>query len=191
MDALKSAGRAIIKSPGIPRHTWGTSKHENKAQDKVFAYVAQSQYNETLECHAFLCPKKKTAQAVTLTVAQAFKVALDLWETAQEGGAVSYNIVIQHAPDYLYDVNIRGAEKTNGRSNEEQLRKPFFSSSVHQSTSQHNTPDRRPPVKQDSWVCTVLFQLAGVDLLCSTSVFADSLMLQISSSDEPHKGVGA
>uniref|UniRef100_A0A673MYZ9 PID domain-containing protein n=1 Tax=Sinocyclocheilus rhinocerous TaxID=307959 RepID=A0A673MYZ9_9TELE len=28
MDALKSAGRAIIKSPGVPRHTWGTSKHE-------------------------------------------------------------------------------------------------------------------------------------------------------------------
>ncbi|RXM33480.1 Low density lipoprotein receptor adapter protein 1 [Acipenser ruthenus] len=220
MDALKSAGRAIIKSPGIPRHTWGTSKHEklpenwtdtketlmegmafsvkylgmtlveqpkgeemasaairrivstarasakkfqkvtlkvsprgiiltdtetnelidnvsiyrisyctaDKAQDKVFAYVAQSQFNETLECHAFLCPKKKIAQAVTLTVAQAFKVALDLWETAQEG-----------------------AEKTNGGSNEEQLRKPFFSSSIHQSTSQHNTPDRRPPVKQDSW----------------------------------------
>ncbi|MGH0144309.1 UNVERIFIED_CONTAM: hypothetical protein FKN15_058029 [Acipenser sinensis] len=67
----------------------------DKAQDKVFAYVAQSQYNETLECHAFLCPKKKTAQAVTLTVAQAFNVALDLWETAQEGGAVSYNMVIQ------------------------------------------------------------------------------------------------
>ena len=30
MDALKSAGRAIIKSPGVPRHTWGTSKHESK-----------------------------------------------------------------------------------------------------------------------------------------------------------------
>uniref|UniRef100_A0A665UZI2 Si:dkey-71h2.2 n=1 Tax=Echeneis naucrates TaxID=173247 RepID=A0A665UZI2_ECHNA len=177
MDALKSAGRAIIKSPGVPRHTWGTSKHEklpenwtdtketllegmvfnvkylgmtlvgqpkgedmasaaihrivataragakkfrkvtltvspkgiiitdtettdlienvsiyrisyctaDKTQDKVFAYVSQSQFNETLECHAFLCQKKKIAQAVTLTVAQAFKVALDLWEIAQEG----------------------------------------------------------------------------------------------------------
>uniref|UniRef100_A0A8C5EDZ1 Si:dkey-71h2.2 n=1 Tax=Gouania willdenowi TaxID=441366 RepID=A0A8C5EDZ1_GOUWI len=176
MDALKSAGRAIIKSPGVPRHTWGTSKHEklpenwtdtketllegmvfnvkylgmtmvgqpkgedmasaaihrivttarastkkfrkvtltvspkgiiitdtettdliedvsiyrisyctaDKTQDKVFAYVSQSQFNESLECHAFLCQKKKIAQAVTLTVAQAFKVALDLWEIAQE-----------------------------------------------------------------------------------------------------------
>ncbi|KAL0967092.1 hypothetical protein UPYG_G00247720 [Umbra pygmaea] len=176
MDALKSAGRAIIKSPGVPRHTWGASKHEklpenwtdtketllegmvfqvkylgmtlvgqpkgedmaaaairrivttaratakkfqkvtltvspkgiiimdteshdliedvsiyrisyctaDKTQDKVFAYISQSQFNETLECHAFLCHKKKIAQAVTLTVAQAFKVALDLWEIAQE-----------------------------------------------------------------------------------------------------------
>ena len=28
--------------------------------DKVFAYIVQSQHNETLECHAFLCTKKKT-----------------------------------------------------------------------------------------------------------------------------------
>lgn len=32
---------------------------------------------------AFLFPLQ--AQAVTLTVAQAFKIALDLWEIAQEG----------------------------------------------------------------------------------------------------------
>lgn len=31
----------------------------DKTQDKVFAYVSQSQFNETLECHAFLCQKKK------------------------------------------------------------------------------------------------------------------------------------
>ncbi|XP_061610851.1 E3 ubiquitin-protein ligase RNF19B isoform X2 [Phyllopteryx taeniolatus] len=176
MDALKNAGRAIVKSPGVPRHTWGTSRHRklaenwtdtketllegmafhvkylgmtlvgqpkgedmaaaairrivataragakkfrkvtltvspkgivitdtdttdlvedvsiyrisyctaDKNQDKVFAYVSQSPFNETLECHAFLCQKKKIAQAVTLTVAQAFKVALDLWELAQQ-----------------------------------------------------------------------------------------------------------
>lgn len=27
--------------------------------DKVFAYIVQSQHNETLECHAFLCTKRK------------------------------------------------------------------------------------------------------------------------------------
>lgn len=31
----------------------------DKTQDKVFAYVSQSQFNETLECHAFLCQKRK------------------------------------------------------------------------------------------------------------------------------------
>ncbi|XP_041107000.1 low density lipoprotein receptor adapter protein 1-like isoform X2 [Polyodon spathula] len=276
MDALKSAGRAIIKSPGVPRHTWGTSKHEklpenwtdtketlmegmvfsvkylgmtlveqpkgeemasaairrivstarasakkfqnvtlkvspkgitltdtetneltenvsiyrisycttDKAQDKVFAYVAQSQYNETLECHAFLCPKKKTAQAVTLTVAQAFKVALDLWETAQEDkskkvqtccscSAVESNsgmkshcvsewkpqnltFALHRIPLCKQLLNKKAsvyAEKTNGQSKEEKIRKPFFSSSssIHQSTSRHNTPIRWSPVKQDSW----------------------------------------
>uniref|UniRef100_A0A3Q2GS03 Si:dkey-71h2.2 n=1 Tax=Cyprinodon variegatus TaxID=28743 RepID=A0A3Q2GS03_CYPVA len=205
MDALKSAGRAIIKSPGVPRHTWGTSKHElpenwtdtketllegmvfnvkylgmtlvgqpkgeemasaairrivamarasakkfrkvtltvspkgiiitdtetadlienvsiyisyctaDKTQDKVFAYVSQSQFNETLECHAFLCQKRKIA--VTLTVAQAFKVALDLWEIAQE---------------------------------EEKPRRPLFSASLSSPLPRSN-PTRRRPIKHDSW----------------------------------------
>ncbi|XP_058612771.1 low density lipoprotein receptor adapter protein 1 isoform X4 [Onychostoma macrolepis] len=216
MDALKSAGRAIIKSPGVPRHTWGTSKHEklpenwtdtketllegmvfnvkylgmtlvgqpkgedmaaaairrivatarasakkfrkvtltvspkgivisdtetndlvedvsiyrisycttDKTQDKVFAYVSQSQFNETLECHAFLCQKKKIAQAVTLTVAQAFKVALDLWEIAQEE-----------------------EEKTQALM-EHKLRKPFFPSFLSPSP---RSKARRRPIKHDSW----------------------------------------
>lgn len=31
----------------------------DKLQNKVFAYVAQSQQSGALECHAFLSPKKK------------------------------------------------------------------------------------------------------------------------------------
>nr|XP_028581232.1 low density lipoprotein receptor adapter protein 1-like isoform X4 [Podarcis muralis] len=58
---------------------------QDKLQNKVFAYVAQNPQSGALECHAFLSPKKKIAQAVTLTVAQAFQVALDLWEAAQAG----------------------------------------------------------------------------------------------------------
>uniref|UniRef100_A0A8C4SWB6 Low density lipoprotein receptor adaptor protein 1a n=1 Tax=Erpetoichthys calabaricus TaxID=27687 RepID=A0A8C4SWB6_ERPCA len=117
MDALKSAGRAIIRSPSLAKQSWGGSKHRklffcfsfeiflqfnsgrkgnknlliyasptrisyctaDKMHDKVFAYIAQSQHNETLECHAFL------AQAVTLTVAQAFRVAFEFWQAAKEG----------------------------------------------------------------------------------------------------------
>ncbi|KAG9282839.1 low density lipoprotein receptor adapter protein 1 isoform X1 [Astyanax mexicanus] len=243
MDALKSAGRAIIKSPGVPRHTWGTTKHEklpenwtdtketllegmvfnvkylgmtlvgqpkgedmaaaairrivttarasakkfrkvtlnvspkgiiltdtetsdlienvsiyrisyctaDKTQDKVFAYVSQSQFNETLECHAFLCQKKKIAQAVTLTVAQAFKVALDLWEIAQEdktkkahtccSGGVPQVEIKPHCDSE--------AEKTQALM-EHKLRKPFFTSSIH-STSPRSNPTRRRPIKHDSW----------------------------------------
>uniref|UniRef100_A0A672FZR8 Si:dkey-71h2.2 n=1 Tax=Salarias fasciatus TaxID=181472 RepID=A0A672FZR8_SALFA len=74
----------LVENVSIYRISYCTA---DKTQDKVFAYVSQSQFNETLECHAFLCQKKKIAQAVTLTVAQAFKVALDLWEIAQEGKA--------------------------------------------------------------------------------------------------------
>ncbi|KAM6428260.1 low density lipoprotein receptor adapter protein 1 isoform 1-T1 [Liasis olivaceus] len=176
MDALKSAGRAIIRSPSIAKQSWGSGRHKklpenwtdtretllegmlfnlkylgmtlveqpkgeelsaaavkrivatakasgkklrkvtlkvsprgivlsdsitnesienvsiyrisyctaDKIHDKVFAYIAQSQHNENLECHAFLCSKKKMAQAVTLTVAQAFKVAFEFWQASKE-----------------------------------------------------------------------------------------------------------
>lgn len=39
----------------------------DKMHDKVFAYIVQSQHNETLECHAFLCTKRKM---VSVQVAQ-------------------------------------------------------------------------------------------------------------------------
>ena len=47
----------------------------DSAQSKVFAYIARSTENETMECHAFLCPKAKIAEAITLTVAHAFSLA--------------------------------------------------------------------------------------------------------------------
>ncbi|XP_075440087.1 low density lipoprotein receptor adapter protein 1-like isoform X2 [Ascaphus truei] len=77
-----AATEQLIENVSIYRISYCTT---DKVQNKVFAYVAQNQSNETLECHAFLSPKKKMAQAVTLTVAQAFNVALDLWESAKEG----------------------------------------------------------------------------------------------------------
>ncbi|XP_034018701.1 low density lipoprotein receptor adapter protein 1 [Thalassophryne amazonica] len=248
MDALKSAGRAIIKSPGVPRHTWGTSKHKklpenwtdtketllegmmfnvkylgmtlvgqpkgedmasaaihrivttaragakkfrkvtltispkgivltdtetadlienvsiyrisyctaDKTQDKVFAYVSQSQFNETLECHAFLCQKKKIAQAVTLTVAQAFKVALDLWELAQEDkskkvrtccscAATDRQMETTDSPNVPADPAVNEPSGT-----EEMRRRPFFSTSIS-SPSPRSNPTRRRPIKHDSW----------------------------------------
>ncbi|XP_051892448.1 low density lipoprotein receptor adapter protein 1b isoform X2 [Pristis pectinata] len=71
----------LIENVSIYRISYCTA---DKVHDKVFAYIAQSQLNETLECHAFLCTKKKLAQAVTLTVAQAFKIAFEFWQAAKE-----------------------------------------------------------------------------------------------------------
>ncbi|KAF7665785.1 hypothetical protein LDENG_00133630 [Lucifuga dentata] len=248
MDALKSAGRAIIKSPGVPRHTWGTSKHEklpenwtdtketllegmvfnlkylgmtlvgqpkgedmasaairrivttarasakkfrkvtltvspkgivmtdtetadlienvsiyrisyctaDKTQDKVFAYVSQSQFNETLECHAFLCQKKKIAQAVTLTVAQAFKVALDLWEIAQEDKSKKARTCCTCAAIdgqmERTDTPCAPAESEAHKPAfmDEKHRRPLFSASLS-SPSPRSNPTRRRPIKHDSW----------------------------------------
>ncbi|XP_049734268.1 low density lipoprotein receptor adapter protein 1 isoform X1 [Loxodonta africana] len=71
----------LIENVSIYRISYCTA---DKMHDKVFAYIAQSQHSETLECHAFLCTKRKMAQAVTLTVAQAFKVAFEFWQVSKE-----------------------------------------------------------------------------------------------------------
>ncbi|XP_055086874.1 low density lipoprotein receptor adapter protein 1b isoform X2 [Periophthalmus magnuspinnatus] len=76
-----SASNQLIENISIYRISYCTA---DKMHDKVFAYIVQSQHNETLECHAFLCTKKKMAQAVTLTVAQAFRVAFEFWQAAKE-----------------------------------------------------------------------------------------------------------
>ncbi|KAJ8008680.1 hypothetical protein DPEC_G00080930 [Dallia pectoralis] len=259
MDALKSAGRAIIKSPGVPRHTWGAPKHEklpenwtdtketllegmvfqvkflgmtlvgqpkgedmasaaihrivttarasakkfqkvtltispkgiiitdtetqemvenvsiyrisyctaDKTQDKVFAYVSQSQFNDTLECHAFLCHKKKIAQAVTLTVAQAFKVALDLWEIAQEDKSKKTRTCCScSVSDRLTETTTTHTQSVSdsGKSlvKEETVRCPFFSISFS-SPSTRNKPSPRQPIKHDSWVSQ---DFASSPLIC-------------------------
>uniref|UniRef100_A0A3Q4GTS6 Low density lipoprotein receptor adaptor protein 1b n=1 Tax=Neolamprologus brichardi TaxID=32507 RepID=A0A3Q4GTS6_NEOBR len=76
-----SASNQLIENVSIYRISYCTA---DKMHDKVFAYIVQSQHNETLECHAFLCAKRKMAQAVTLTVAQAFKVAFEFWQAKEK-----------------------------------------------------------------------------------------------------------
>ncbi|XP_066531982.1 low density lipoprotein receptor adapter protein 1a [Hoplias malabaricus] len=76
-----SVSNQLIESVSIYRISYCTA---DKMHNKVFAYIAQNQQNETLECHAFLCAKRKVAKAVTLTVAQAFKMAFDSWQDASE-----------------------------------------------------------------------------------------------------------
>ncbi|KAG7465996.1 hypothetical protein MATL_G00160160 [Megalops atlanticus] len=76
-----SVSNQLIENVSIYRISYCTA---DKMHDKVFAYIAQSQQNETLECHAYLCTKRKVAQAVTLTVAQAFRVAFEFWQAAKE-----------------------------------------------------------------------------------------------------------
>ncbi|KAF7242382.1 Low density lipoprotein receptor adapter protein 1 [Varanus komodoensis] len=80
-----STTNELIENISIYRISYCTA---DKVHDKVFAYIAQSQHNENLECHAFLCGKRKMAQAVTLTVAQAFKVAFEFWQASKEGERV-------------------------------------------------------------------------------------------------------
>ncbi|XP_038155711.1 low density lipoprotein receptor adapter protein 1a isoform X2 [Cyprinodon tularosa] len=78
---LDRSTNKLLESVSIYRVSYCTV---DKVHDKVFAYIAQNAHNGTLECHAYLCSKRKVAQAVALTVAQAFTVAFELWQVAKE-----------------------------------------------------------------------------------------------------------
>lgn len=47
--------------------------------DRVVAFIATNA-NETHECRAFLTSKRKIAQAMALTISQAFNIAFDKWK---------------------------------------------------------------------------------------------------------------
>lgn len=123
--------------------------------DHVFAFIATN-LNETMECHAFLCPKRKMAQTVTLTVAQAFNTAYEAWQLSQDDPR------IHHAQDKSPPLSddkidyhdklineIRISEKDN-QQNEQNARRN------NQNESQKNllidlSTDTKP--SGNSWVC--------------------------------------
>lgn len=53
------------------------------AYNHVFAFVATNA-NETMECHAFLCRKRKMAQNAILAIARIFNTAFELWQLSHE-----------------------------------------------------------------------------------------------------------
>uniref|UniRef100_A0A4X2KX04 PID domain-containing protein n=1 Tax=Vombatus ursinus TaxID=29139 RepID=A0A4X2KX04_VOMUR len=64
-----SGTNELIENVSIYRISYCTA---DKMHDKVFAYIAQNQQSESLECHAFLCSKRKmvSGRARALDVSQ-------------------------------------------------------------------------------------------------------------------------
>ncbi|XP_071955888.1 PTB domain-containing engulfment adapter protein 1-like isoform X2 [Antedon mediterranea] len=56
----------------------------DKSNEKVFGFISQNPHNDTLELHAYLCTKRKVAEAIALTVAHSFNIAFERWEETQD-----------------------------------------------------------------------------------------------------------
>ncbi|XP_033102607.1 low density lipoprotein receptor adapter protein 1-A-like isoform X2 [Anneissia japonica] len=56
----------------------------DKTNEKVFGFISQNPYNDALELHAYLCTKRKVAEAIALTVAHSFNIAYERWEEKQD-----------------------------------------------------------------------------------------------------------
>jgi len=70
------------KEPNLAFHIHSISYcMADPTYDHVFAFISEVASNK-LECHAFLCPKRKVAKAATLTIAQGFSLAYQSWQLA-------------------------------------------------------------------------------------------------------------
>ncbi|XP_048453246.1 low density lipoprotein receptor adapter protein 1-B [Rhincodon typus] len=142
----------LIENVSIYRISYCTA---DKTQDKVFAYIAQSQLNETLECHAFLCPKKKIAQAVTLTVAQAFRIAFDLWEVAQEEKCKKTHELCNSPETAAFNGATGHIEKDATTAKDHKVTRvqnPIISpTDVHLGITRQNSPSCGSPLHALSW----------------------------------------
>ncbi|CAK8679232.1 unnamed protein product [Clavelina lepadiformis] len=56
----------------------------DKIHGKVFGYVAQNPSTEAFECHGYMLGSRKEAQSLTLTVAQAFRIAYDVCKNDED-----------------------------------------------------------------------------------------------------------
>lgn len=125
--------------------------------DHVFAFIATN-LNETMECHAFLCPKRKMAQTVTLTVAQAFNTAYEAWQLSQADPRIHH--AQDKSPSLNDDRNENGerkgkSEETRSLGNGNEEKKPS-DQRCNANDAQKNllidlSNDTKPT--GNSWVC--------------------------------------
>lgn len=60
---------------------------------QVFSFISTDEH-ETMECHAFLCPKRKMAETVTLACAHAFSTAYQAWRILPEAKQFEKNVAV-------------------------------------------------------------------------------------------------
>ncbi|XP_046405664.1 low density lipoprotein receptor adapter protein 1-B-like isoform X2 [Ischnura elegans] len=78
--------------------------------NRVFAFIATN-LNETMECHAFLCRKRKMAQTATLAIARTFNTAYELWQLSHEDPPAEEAPTNEpDLPEKKYDLNEDNAD---------------------------------------------------------------------------------
>ncbi|KAK5641745.1 hypothetical protein RI129_010292 [Pyrocoelia pectoralis] len=80
-------GISVADSKGNPMFEISIYRISNCSTDKshrqVFSFISTDE-NETMECHAFFCPKRKLAEVMALTVAHSFSNAYEHWKSSPD-----------------------------------------------------------------------------------------------------------
>ncbi|XP_050311253.1 low density lipoprotein receptor adapter protein 1-B-like [Anthonomus grandis grandis] len=80
--AISATGIAVTDLEGNDIIKVSIYRISNCAADashrQVFSFISTDQ-NDTMECHAFFCSKRKLAETVTLTVGKIFTTAYEMW----------------------------------------------------------------------------------------------------------------
>lgn len=108
--------------------------------DKVFCYIARNNETKKLECHAFLCSKKSKAEAITLTVAQAFNIAYERWQAQKQRSAQAKQAKAQREGS-----GSAGAGASAGTWDQEGIGEPLSTVQPPQATPQPPQATPQPP----------------------------------------------
>ncbi|KAG5864735.1 hypothetical protein JTB14_018721 [Gonioctena quinquepunctata] len=71
---------------------------------QIFSFISTDP-GRTSECHAFLCPRRKIAESVTLAVAQAFTNAYETWRQQPQPSNDASKIVVNSKENKKNDIN--------------------------------------------------------------------------------------
>lgn len=120
--------------------------------EQVLAFVASNE-DETCECHAFLCVKRKQAEAIAVSIAQAFTMAYECWKRAVEEKRTAEQSRIAGRGDESPSRHSNGGERSSRASSPEHSPGRSSPPSEVSSTSGY----------QSSIICGLLLELDYTD----------------------------
>ncbi|KAJ8956601.1 hypothetical protein NQ314_006687 [Rhamnusium bicolor] len=123
---------------------------------QIFSFISTDS-DETMECHAFICPKRKMTETVTLAVAHAFSTAYEAWRvlpTTKDVQKNAMDLKENESNIINQETNVEHTANNNGTDNVTEEKLIDFDNDLDHEDDYFSL--ERPPCEQNMnthWVC--------------------------------------